>query len=124
MKKRGKWMAVGVIFLSGVLAGFVGGLTLARLQVRRTVQQGPEAIRNVVVSRLERELKLTPEQQERILPIVDRTHRGLQRLKTNQRPYLESLMEQAFFELRMELTEPQKARLDQIHADLRTHWMP
>jgi len=71
MKTLKRILGVLVIFLLGVFIGAAlanAGLTK---KLRRAVMGGPEAVMEVVVSRLDQELKLDDEQRRKVQSIMD-----------------------------------------------------
>ncbi|HBA85272.1 MAG TPA: hypothetical protein DCZ95_14385 [Verrucomicrobia bacterium] len=122
MKRTRILMAVLLIFFSGLLAGFVGGLGLARYQVARAIEKGPKGIRQIVMRRLTHELKLTDAQLQAIDPIVDRAHKNLRQVRLNQQPTIQRIVEQALFEMRPELTDAQNKKLDAMKEKIDRQW--
>jgi hypothetical protein len=122
MKRTKIWIAVFTIFLSGLLAGFVGGLATARYQVFQIIEKGPEGIHRVVMRRLTHELNLTDAQRKAVEPIIVRAQNDLHRFRINQQPAIQRIIDQALFEIRPELTDEQNKKLDDLHQRINRHW--
>ena len=122
MKKARIWMAVGLIFASGLLTGFIAGLIAARMQVIQTIQRGPDGIQDLVMQKLIRDLQLTESQRASIEPIVTRAHLNLQKIRAHQQPAIQSIVGQAIFEIRPELTDAQNKRLDKMEEAVNLRW--
>ena len=108
-------LAVGGIFVAGaVTGGFVGVRIAERIAREQRAQQrmGPTEIGG----RLAEQLKLTPEQREKLVPIIGHTTEELRRVRRESFGQMSQLVEKMDAELTKILTEEQRVRLVEIRA--------
>lgn len=108
-------IAVGGIFVAGaVTGGFVGVRIAERIAREQRAQQrmGPTEIGG----RLAEQLKLTPEQREKLVPIIGHTTEELRRVRRESFGQMSQLVEKMDAELTKILTEEQRVRLVEIRA--------
>jgi Spy/CpxP family protein refolding chaperone len=105
------------IFLAGIL---VGGLVTLRVvrnfshRLPMSEQFGPQLMR-----RLTTQLDLTPEQQEKMKPIVSQAAEELRQLRRTTQRTTESVIVRMQGEIAALLTPAQKAKLDDLVAQQR-----
>ena len=112
MTRALKWgLAVGVVmvFAAGVATGmFVGARKAQDVFVSKHHHRMSERMRE----HLTRELELTPEQMEKLSPIIDNTSRRLQDIRRESGRRVADTMREAHAEIAPHLTPPQRERLD------------
>lgn len=109
-------LAVTGIFLAGaVTGGFVSVRVAGHMAAKQRGQQrfGPTEIG----ARLAEQLRLTPEQKERIRPILSRTSEELRKVRREAFNETAALITRMDEDLSKELTEEQRVRLKQIRAE-------
>lgn len=119
-------LAVGGIFVAGaVTGGFVSWRFADRLIHQKQVQQtriGPTEIG----TRLAEQLKLSPEQKEKIRPIISETSDELRKVRREAFSQTAALIEKMDADLSRELTPEQRVLLKDIRAkeeERRKKWM-
>jgi hypothetical protein len=112
-------LAVGGIFIAGaVTGGFVSVRVAAHMANEKRVTE--------IGSRLAEQLKLTPEQKERIRPIIGKTSDELRALRREAQTQTAALITQMDADLAKELTEAQRVLLKEIRLkeeERRKKWM-
>jgi hypothetical protein len=122
---RVKWMAVLVVvsvFLTGVLVGVIGDHIF--LILHRRFLPSPSWMAHVtphIVKRLDRELKLTPEQETSVRAILDRHHVRIQQLSTELRTGVQGEIRAANGEIEAVLTPEQRAKFAKMRMHLLSH---
>jgi hypothetical protein len=96
MKRSSLTLALSllVVFASGIVVGVVGDRYL--WGARQTVQKAPrtpEEYRRAYVAEMNKRLKLTPEQLEKLNAILDETREQFRLLREKQRPEMRALQE-------------------------------
>jgi len=71
------------------------------------------------MARFEKELELTPEQKEKIRPIVARTEQDAMRLRRESIQNFRALMDRMAAEINVELTPEQRTKFEAIRSRLR-----
>ncbi|MFH0879953.1 MAG: hypothetical protein V2A34_09590 [Lentisphaerota bacterium] len=122
MKKNQLWLAAVILLISGGIIGFISGATVARIQIVRTIQQGPDAVRQVVMKRLTRKLSLNQEQQASVSQTVAAAQVQLSILREEQKPKIKLIVQKAVEDMKKVLTPEQQATLDQMRGNFQKHW--
>lgn len=112
-------LAFAGVFLAGAIAGGPLALRLLRYdgpEYRRTSSRGlgPEIMRHFT-----ERLDLTPEQKEKIRPIIQRAQAETQRLRRENIRNLAATIEQMHSEIAAELTPAQREKLDEMRKRMR-----
>ena len=114
MTRALKWwlsLALVLVFLAGVATGLLAGARHARSAfVSRHGPQMAERMRE----HLRRELDLTPEQAEKIAPVIDRTARQLEAIRVETSGRVAEAMNASRAEIAPVLTPEQMERLDRL----------
>ncbi|HOW98064.1 MAG TPA: hypothetical protein P5567_05170 [Kiritimatiellia bacterium] len=111
------WIALLLLFASGLALGFFGGRAWEQARFHAILRAGPPRIEDWVMNKLEEQLKLTDEQLPVIREIVQRTAAEIHRIRDEGRQAFHACWEKALVEIRPGLTEDQRARLDAMDAD-------
>lgn len=120
---RGRiWLSWVAVFLSGAVLGGVLTAAAFKRAVVRQLQGGAPAARAAVVKALKRELRLTPEQVPAVDQAIAAAHAELQVIRGRTRPEVEAVLERTVSEIKPGLTAEQQAKLDQVHARVRSRW--
>ena len=111
--RRTAILLVAVAFVAGALIGFAGGrvYSIYRLFNRR----GSESVTRGILRHLDRELKLTPPQHDRVSVILEQHHKRMQALADTVRPQMHQELEAANKEIDAVLTPEQRKKFDEMH---------
>lgn len=118
-------LAVSGIFVAGaVTGGFVGVRVFGHLAQKKQVVEriGP----NDIGARLAEQLQLTPEQNEKIRPLLGRTSEELRKVRREAFSQASALVTKMDAELAKELTEEQRVLLKEVRVreeERRKKWM-
>ena len=100
-----------LVFVLGILAGSLG--TGFYLQHRLApLMKEPRARKTFIMKRLSQELNLTSDQKTKIDPIVEQMIEKRREYYLKNRPEIKTIMDQGFAQIREELNENQKKKLD------------
>jgi hypothetical protein len=111
-------IVVVIAFIAGVLVGVVGDrVYMFRHGPFGDRRPGPFAAGRIV-ERLDRELKLTPEQERKVSGIVAEHGRRMEGIWANVRPQMRSEIEAANSEIAAVLTPEQRERFDKLKMRL------
>ena len=104
-------------FLLVFLAGGITGAFVGAAHARHFFLHGPHRtfIKERMGERLQRELKLTPEQVTKISPIIDKAIAQLDAIRTETAQRVHETMAQAHREMATVLTDEQREKLKQLH---------
>jgi Spy/CpxP family protein refolding chaperone len=110
-------------FILVFIAGGMTGVFLGASHAHRSFMQwhNPGLFAERMRERLRVELKLTPEQVAKISPIIDKTAVQLEEIRSETGRRVHETFMQAHREMEANLTEEQRAKLQQIEARHR-HW--
>ena len=122
MKTLRRVLGVLLIFFFGVFIGAaVTGAGFTK-KVRETVMGGPEAVMEVIVKRLDSELKLDAEQKRRVQSVMDEAHIRLRQSRAKIQPDVEATLLDAETRVRALLYPKQIARFDELVSKGREQW--
>ena len=121
MNLRLKWMlavAVVVVFAAGTMTGTLLGTRFYKAQRKKHVvmmrgHHGPVGER--LREHFRAELELTPEQSEKVMPIIDATSEKLQAIRSDTAARVRETMEQADREMSPHLSAEQQKKLRELH---------
>lgn len=120
---RGKMIAaMVVVFVAGFLVGVLSTGAVVKRYVQRYINGGPASARQFVVSALDHELKLTPEQREKLQPVISQAHSRLLAVRGNVQPEVDQIFSNAVLEMKVSLTPEQVERLDVLLGRLKQRW--
>lgn len=122
MTRRRLWTLMAVIFLSGVIIGVMGsGLVVKHVvkrAIKRIVKGDNTVVTKIVMRQMRRHLGLSPEQREKIRPIVTRAIVKIRDLGRRMHPVIKKILHDAVGEVKKHLTPEQqlefKRRLDKL----------
>lgn len=115
MNRALQWKLIAGFLLVFLAGGITGGFVGAR-HVRHKFFHSPHRayLKDRMGERLRVQLKLTPEQIEKISPIIDRASTQLEEIRTETSQRVHRTMAEAHREMAGSLTEEQRAKLQQI----------
>jgi hypothetical protein len=122
MKTLKRILGVLLIFFFGVFIGAAVTGAGAMQKLRETLMGGPEAVMDVVVKRLDHELKLDEEQKRKLQGIVDDARIKLRQSHEEIRPQMEATLREAEERTRAILYPAQVKKFDDIIARSRAKW--
>ena len=123
MKRFRGCLMVAFIFLCGFLIGGFLGLAFGWTGFfHKIVKGGPGAIRDVVMERAAHDLKLKPEQKERVHKIVEETGAELAMTTEEIRPKVEEIMGRSEDRVREVLDAKQRQKFDLFVNEGRRRW--
>ena len=103
--------------MSVFIAGGITGAFVGAAHARHFFLRGPHRafIKERMGERLQRELKLTPEQVTKISPMLDKASAQLETIRTETAQRVHETMAQAHREMATVLTDEQREKLQQMH---------
>lgn len=122
MKTLKRILGVLLIFFFGVFIGAAVTGAGAMQKLRETLLGGPEAVMDVVVKRLDRELKLDDEQKRKLQSIVDDARIKLRQSRIKIQPEMEGTLQEAEERTRAILYPSQVKKFDDLIARSRAKW--
>jgi len=123
--KRGKiYLGLIVIFLAGVTGGVVGTHLFMRPPFDRMDQEDDIAVRDHIMARLTRELKLTEEQRGPIGEVVLQVHRELKKLRWKHFQEDAGIFQRELEQMKPHLTAVQQQKLEAMHNEARRRFGP
>jgi len=122
MKTFRRILGVLVIFLLGVFIGAAMANAGLTKKLRRTVMGGPEAVMEVIVARLDHELKLDAEQRRKAQSIMDDARIKLRQSRAKVQPEVEQTLTEAEARTREILYPDQIQKFDELIAKGREQW--
>lgn len=117
MNRALQWKLVAgfvLVFLAGTVTGVFMGVAHARHPFFRSPHRA--FLKDGMGERLRVQLKLTPEQVEKISPIIDKTTGELETIRTETARRVHETMAQAHREMAVNLTDEQRAKLQEIDS--------
>jgi actin-related protein len=100
-----------LVFVLGILAGSLG--TEFYLKHRLApLMKDPRAKKAFIMNKLSKELNLSSDQQSKIEPIVEQMLEKRREYYLKNRPEVKTIFDQGFAQIREELNENQKKKLD------------
>ncbi len=111
---------LAAIFIFGGITGSFVTLQTLKYMVHR--HRNPENVCAIVMKRLESELKLTPEQVQKIKPIVDQSVRELEAIRSKAISQSSQIISQSEERIAHELTPEQQKRFQKIQQERRKHF--
>ena len=114
---------VVLILLVGILIGSAGTWFLIRPH-HRPGPMGFRARTAEAVERLSKELDLTPPQRVAVQKIMGKMSEKLRENFARHRPEVEKIVDDAFAEIKVELNDSQKKKLDAVREKFRAHGPP
>lgn len=120
-----KWKAIValcLVFLFGMLAGGFVAFAVVHRHVRQVLQGGPDAVAEIIMRRLDRDLRLDAEQRGKLRTIVDSTRVELKSIRHEVQPRLNELLEAAENRVRAILKPEQTTRFNELVKKGRARW--
>jgi hypothetical protein len=122
MKTLKRILGVLLIFLFGVFIGAAITGAGAMQKLRETLIGGPEAVMDVIVKRLDHELKLDEEQKRKLQAIMDDAHIRLRQSRAKVQPEVEATLHEAEERTRAILYPQQMKKFDEFISRGKEKW--
>ena len=100
-----------LVFVLGILVGSLGTGFYLKHRLTPLIKE-PRARKTFIMKRLSKELNLTSDQKTKIGPIVEQMFEKRREYYLKKRPEIKTIMDQGFAQIREELNEDQKKKLD------------
>jgi len=115
-------LGICLVFVLGMLAG---GLLTARIvdrRIRAFMQRGPDAVVELIETRLHRELHLDAAQQADVDKAIQQARVRLKAVRHEVQPRVDEAFLQAEADIRAKLRADQAEKFDKIIARTRARW--
>jgi nucleoid DNA-binding protein len=109
-----------LVFVLGVLVGSVGTGFYLKHRLAPIIKE-PRARKAFIMKRLSKKLNLTPNQKTKIEPIVEQMIEKRREYYRKTRPEIKRIMDQGFTQIKEELNEDQKKKLDELREKFQKH---
>ena len=114
MNKSLRWkliLAFVLIFLAGAACGFFGAVHMHRVFF---AHMAPDSMAQHMKERMRVELRLTPEQMQKISPIIDRAASQLKTTRDQTMRSVHEILSQTHHEMQPLLTPEQRIKLEEM----------
>ncbi len=116
-----KWKLISGVALV-LIVGILLGSVVTRLYLKQQyVPFDPRERTSFVMKKLSKELNLTPEQKNRVEKIVEQTAEQIHQHFVQIRPEVQRIIDESFSEIRNQLNDDQKAKLDVLKEKFTKH---
>jgi len=117
--KTRMWIAMVLLFASGVAVGFFGSGLLLRQRINEFVGRGPSGMHTRVVQRALRDLDLSLDQRRQIDMILDETEPRMRMLGDEFRTEIDRALDEQHERIKAVLTEQQRADFERRLEEMR-----
>lgn len=107
-----------LVFVLGILVGSLGTGFYVKHELYPRAKK-PGAKKAFIMKKLSKELNLTPNQVSKIEPIVEQMIEKRRAYYGKVRPEMEKIMDQGFTQIKAELNQEQKKKLDELREKFR-----
>jgi Spy/CpxP family protein refolding chaperone len=117
--------AIAAILLIFLLGAATGGLTAHLIYQKRLegmVRGGPGTMSEMIIKRMDRELKLDSTQREAIRKIVQETHGEMQQIRRQFRPQTRQILAKSEERIKALLRPDQKEAFERLIEQRRRQW--
>jgi Spy/CpxP family protein refolding chaperone len=119
MKKWQIWTSMAILFLAGILIGFLGGGLATKRMVAKSLDADPGARERHITRWLTRKLDLTDEQQVEIRKIVRKSQAETRRIWAENLPRLRKLRASDTASIKKVLLPEQKEKYEKLIKKIR-----
>lgn len=115
MNSKKMWLALIIIFVSGIIIGLVSGLAIGR---RRSFSgfSATGRFRNRIISNITHKLELDDEQHAQTEKIINAMAEQIRRYQTEQRPKIKAVIDKAMGDIAKLLTPEQLQEFTEMRA--------
>lgn len=117
MKKWHAIVGVVLVFLLGALAGTLVTFNVCHQRMESGFREEPGRMKEFIVGRLGRELKLDQAQMEQLRTIVRETHTEIRSVRRQFRPQIEEILSRSQDRVRTILRPDQREKYEKIVAE-------
>jgi hypothetical protein len=117
MVKVKLWLGVFLVFILGILAGFLGSSIVVKHRLKKFVKEGPPPL--FFLKSLPAELDLDPTRQMEIEKILDQSRQELEALREKHFPQLKAIFDSSIKKIKAKLSTEQKKKFDAMMKDHR-----
>jgi len=121
-KRWRMWAGLTVLFLSGLLIGFLAGGIAEKRLIARTLDAKPGEREQLIMKKLTSMLDLTDEQQIEIRKVVVESQVKLRGLWREHLPEMKKIYEQGYASIRKHLTPSQQKKYDAYIEKRKKRW--
>ena len=105
---------ISAIFILGALTGALGTSLVVKHRIETLHEKGPPPIKPILMDRLSRHLKLSPEQKIAVAKILEETQQALGELRQNYKPRMREIFSDCSSRIQAQLSPIQQKRFRQI----------
>lgn len=121
MNKTKAIFGVILVFMLGAVCGAMGTHMINRNRSDSFMKGTPESRETAIVSHLTRKLELDSRQQSQISQIIHENHAAMNRIRTQYRPQIQSILEQGQSRIAAILTQEQNTAFQKIIEERKRH---
>jgi len=114
--------AVLLIFLLGAATGGLIAHLVYQKRIEGVVRGGPGTMAEMILRRMDRELKLDAAQREAIQRIVQETHGEMRQIRRQFRPQMQQLLSRSEERIKQLLRPDQREVFERLLEKRRKHW--
>ncbi|MCX7886346.1 MAG: hypothetical protein N3B01_03685 [Verrucomicrobiae bacterium] len=115
-------LGVTAVFLLGALAGALLMHRIYQKRIRSYVRNQAAVSSEWIVRQMSRQLKLTAEQREKLLPVINDTRRRLNEIRVESEPKIRETFQDMERQIREILTPEQRDKFDKLSAEHKKRW--
>jgi len=121
--KGNRWKLISGLLAVLVLGILVGSITTGFYLKYRSapLEKDSKAKEAYIIEKLSKELNLTPNQKNKIGPIVQQMIEKRRETYQRMRPEVKTIMDQGFSQIEQELNEDQKKKLEALREKFERH---
>lgn len=116
MKSKTMWIAFAIVFVSGLAIGTVVGMMIKNRPPApgNREAQFQDMIKFRLIRHMDEELEFTPIQQAKAEKIFTKMSDDIRKFHNDERPKIKSIIDNAFAEVEMILTDEQKVKMAEV----------
>jgi Spy/CpxP family protein refolding chaperone len=114
--------AVLLIFLLGAATGGLIAHLIYQKRIEGVVRGGPGAMAEMILRRMDRDLKLDGTQREAIRTIVQETHGEMRQVRRQFRPQMQQILSRSEERIRQILRPEQRELFERLIQKRKKHW--
>jgi len=114
--------AVLLIFLLGAATGGLIAHLIYQKRIEGVVRGGPGAMAEMILRRMDRNLKLDGTQREAIRTIVQETHGEMRQVRRQFRPQMQQILSRSEERIRQILRPEQRELFERLIQKRKKHW--
>lgn len=118
MKRLKAIAGITAIFALGIMTGVLGTGLLVEHRIESFHEKGFRSIRPMFMKKIGKQLDLTPAQRVEVDKILVQLRSELREIRQGFRPKIKSAFDNSFEQIKTNLTEPQKKKLDILKKEL------